>query len=436
MAAVLYDHTTNTIIGAPFVWDHICKEQPFAYAYMSEGDPKWTELQVIFNDAPTSNQLFLDNVVNVSLSDEDDSMFIVENRGVLFGPVMQGLPVYDMPLGEAEYPINAPFLQALPVINVFSDDIRSPDNNFWNDMFEEWGSDSLSGGYVDPNDDLLLQEDATAVHFSKNRQYELPSPINSLNSIEVSGGTICCDSFNAVIVVFCLSLSVLESFIPPTLSLKDLPPLFVIRSNISRGDTLTLYTASSSTAFRFQQSNDGLLCLSGSEWTQFVTANELNETYMFLMIHRGNMHFNVKVFDQSALCIESDGDEDDNEDANDANPLLPDDVIDVEDYDENDGDSDVEVVKMFCITVPPSSGYNYRHARLARLTIPTHPLMGYNLLDFNLAVLKVPVEGNSTWSVNLKWISSYSSSGEVGRQSFAFKEGWFGICQCKSNQRW
>ncbi|KAG8388606.1 hypothetical protein BUALT_Bualt02G0143000 [Buddleja alternifolia] len=207
------------------------------------------------------------------------------------------------------------------------------------------------------------------------------------------------------------------------LSLNDLPPLFVIRSNVSRGDTLTLHTARGSTAFRLQQSNDGVLCLSGSEWTQFVTANELNETYVLLMIHRGNMHFNVKVFDQSALCIESDGDEDDNEDANDANPLLPNDVIDVEDYDENDGDSDVEVVKIFRITVPPSSGYNYRHARLARLTITTRPLMGYNLLDFNLAILKVPAEGNSTWSVNLKWISSYSSSGEVGRQSFAFKEG-------------
>ncbi|KAG8388607.1 hypothetical protein BUALT_Bualt02G0143100 [Buddleja alternifolia] len=184
MAGVLYDHTTNTIIGAPFVWDHICKEQPFAYAYMSEGDPKWTELQVIFNKNPTSNQLFLDNVVNVSSSDEDDSMFIVENGGVLFGPVMQGFPVYDMPLGEAEYPINAPFLQALPVTNVSSDDTRSPDNNFWNDMFEEWGSDSLSGGYVDPNDDLLLQNDAAAVHFLENGQYEPPSPINSLNSIE------------------------------------------------------------------------------------------------------------------------------------------------------------------------------------------------------------------------------------------------------------
>ncbi|KAG8371719.1 hypothetical protein BUALT_Bualt13G0117400 [Buddleja alternifolia] len=148
------------------------------------GDPKWTELQVIFNDAPTSNQLFLDNVVNVSSSDEDDLMFIVENGGVLFGPVMHGLPVYDMPLGVAEVPINAPFLQALPVINVSSDDTRSPDNNFWNDMFEEWGSDSLSGGYVDPNDRLHLQEDAAAVHFLENGQYEPHSPINSLNNIK------------------------------------------------------------------------------------------------------------------------------------------------------------------------------------------------------------------------------------------------------------
>ncbi|KAG8370404.1 hypothetical protein BUALT_Bualt14G0113400 [Buddleja alternifolia] len=163
-------------------------------------------------------------------------------------------------------------------------------------------------------------------------------------------------------------------------------------SNASRGDTLTLHTARGSTAFRLQQSNDGLLCLSGSEWTQFATANKLNETYVLPFLHRGNIHFNVKVFDQSALCIESDGEEDDNEDANDSNPLL---------VDANDAN----------LLLPDD-------------TIPTRLLMGYNLLDFNLAVLKVPAARNLTWNVRLKWISSYSSSGEVGRHSFAFKESW------------
>ncbi|KAG8387487.1 hypothetical protein BUALT_Bualt02G0026300 [Buddleja alternifolia] len=40
LAGVLYDVSTNTLIGAPFIWDHICMEQPFAYAYMTHGDPK------------------------------------------------------------------------------------------------------------------------------------------------------------------------------------------------------------------------------------------------------------------------------------------------------------------------------------------------------------------------------------------------------------
>ncbi|KAG8379086.1 hypothetical protein BUALT_Bualt07G0051600 [Buddleja alternifolia] len=70
-------------------------------------------------------QLFLDNVANISSRDDDDSMFIVKNGGVLFGPVIQSLLVPGMHAGEDKDPVNAPFLQAVPLINVSSDDTLS-----------------------------------------------------------------------------------------------------------------------------------------------------------------------------------------------------------------------------------------------------------------------------------------------------------------------
>ncbi|KAG8386516.1 hypothetical protein BUALT_Bualt03G0156600 [Buddleja alternifolia] len=223
----------------------------------------------------------------------------------------------------------------------------------------------------------------------------------------------------------------------------DLPPLFVIRSNASVGDVLTIHTSRGATAFRLIQSNNGLLALSGPEWSRFVSANNIQETYILLFLHQGNMHFNVNIFDQTAICIDSEEDNDENEgiligitnkifvksshildiDSSDDNEE-GNDVIDVGDYDAHEDEDDVAVTKIFRITVPPSSGYNYRHFRLARLTIPFRALMSYNLLDFNLANLKVPAAGTRTWSVNMKWITCHDQSGTEGRQSFALKEGW------------
>ncbi|KAG8377841.1 hypothetical protein BUALT_Bualt08G0075500 [Buddleja alternifolia] len=339
---------------------------------------------------------------------------------------MQGLLVYDMPLDEGKDPLNAPFLQALPVINLSSDETRSPNNKFWNDVFEEWASDSVSSGYVDPNDDLLLKEDVAAVHFSENGQYKPLSPINSLNSIEeietknpASGanrykmaGTRH-DPLNFFKVMFGVTWQ----------DHMDLPPLFVIRSNASVENVLTIHTSRGATAFRLVQSNDGLLALSGPEWADFVSANNIHETYILLFMHQGNMHFNMNIFDQTAIPIESEEDNAENEDSSDDNEEAND-VIDVGDYDAHEDEDDVEVNKIFRITVPPSSGYNYHHSCLARLTIPFHALMSYNLLEFTLANLKVPAAGTRTWSVNMKWITCHDQSGTEGRQSFAPKERW------------
>ncbi|KAG8376069.1 hypothetical protein BUALT_Bualt09G0025200 [Buddleja alternifolia] len=93
----------------------------------------------------------------------------------------------------------------------------------------------------------------------------------------------------------------------------DLPPLFVIRSNASVGDVLIIHTSRGATAFRLIQSNNGLLALSGPEWSRFVSANNIQETYILLFLHQGNMHFNVNIFDQTAICIDSEEDNDENE---------------------------------------------------------------------------------------------------------------------------
>ncbi|KAG8376068.1 hypothetical protein BUALT_Bualt09G0025100 [Buddleja alternifolia] len=177
-------------------------EQPFAYAYMSEGDPIWRELQVIFNDAPSSPELFIDNVINISSSEDKESMYIVENGGVLFGPVVEGMPVVDIPYGEYEVPVNAPFLQAVPLINVSSDDTLSPDNAFWNDMYEEWATDTDSDGYGDPTDDgLVFSKDEAIVNFPNKQENEPLSPINSINSltgfISPSSSSSNCPSFGS-----------------------------------------------------------------------------------------------------------------------------------------------------------------------------------------------------------------------------------------------
>ncbi|KAG8379087.1 hypothetical protein BUALT_Bualt07G0051700 [Buddleja alternifolia] len=176
---------------------------------------------------------------------------------------------------------------------------------------------------------------------------------------------------------------------------------------------VTVHTHRGSTTFTLQPTSDGLISFSGHEWQQFVAKNNINETYMLIFLHRGNMHFTVTVFNQTAVCIESDEDDDDNEDSSEVNEESNY-VIDVGEYGAHTSDDDVEIIKMVLVTVPPSSGCNYRHARLARLTIPTRPLMAYNLLDFNMAILKVPTVGTLTWPAHLKWISGYDRSGGIG----------------------
>ncbi|KAG8390996.1 hypothetical protein BUALT_Bualt01G0142100 [Buddleja alternifolia] len=191
-----------------------------------------------------------------------------------------------------------------------------------------------------------------------------------------------------------------------------LPPLFVERANASIGDLITIHTHKGATAFMLQEISDGHLAISGSAWHEFISAHNIHETYVLLFIHRGNMHFNVTIFDQTGAVVES-GDDGDNDDASDDNEEAED-VIDVGDYAETDGEDDIENSRMFCVKVPKSSGYNYRHSRLARLY----------LLDFNLANLKVPTAGQRTWSVNLKWINLVAVDGTASPQTFALKEGW------------
>ncbi|KAG8378684.1 hypothetical protein BUALT_Bualt07G0010900 [Buddleja alternifolia] len=184
MAGVLYDQTTNTIIEAAFVWDHICKEQPFAYAYMTEGDPKWRELQIIFYDAPNSPQLFVDNVINISSTDDEEDTYIVQNGGVMFGPVVHGIPVFDIPSGESDDPINLPFPQSNNVVNVSSHDTFNSDADFWKDVYEVFASETGSETYGDNNNDDIFLKDKADVHLLENEDFQTPSPISSIKSIE------------------------------------------------------------------------------------------------------------------------------------------------------------------------------------------------------------------------------------------------------------
>ncbi|KAG8376538.1 hypothetical protein BUALT_Bualt09G0073900 [Buddleja alternifolia] len=85
----------------------LLKEQPFAYAYMTHGDPNWAELQTIFGGAALDDP-FPNNVIYISSDEEQD--FSHDNQA----------PVVDN-----------------QVIDVSSDDNSSSDSVFWREMMEE-----------------------------------------------------------------------------------------------------------------------------------------------------------------------------------------------------------------------------------------------------------------------------------------------------------
>ncbi|KAG8390919.1 hypothetical protein BUALT_Bualt01G0133600 [Buddleja alternifolia] len=149
MAGVLYDGATNTIIGLPFVWDHICTEQRFAYAYMSEEDPKWRELQIIFMDMTAQGeQKMLEHVIDIPSSDEEMDMIMAENYQNNLLPVIEGILFYELSSGDNdEEVLNAQVLPEIPLIVVSDDDIGSPDTQFWKEVFKGYASDTGSEEY-------------------------------------------------------------------------------------------------------------------------------------------------------------------------------------------------------------------------------------------------------------------------------------------------
>ncbi|KAG8373658.1 hypothetical protein BUALT_Bualt11G0047100 [Buddleja alternifolia] len=180
MTGVLYDAYTNTIVGHPFVWDHICKECPFAYAYMTEGDPKWNELQIIFNDMNEPGlDLFLENVINISSSDSDDDLLMAVNGDYNFLPVIGGIPVEDINQINNVEVINAPYVQAIPVLEVSDDVVGSPDMEFWNEVIEGYVSDTGSEGYYN-NDAHIMFPMAEIEGWPNMIDQALPSPTSPI----------------------------------------------------------------------------------------------------------------------------------------------------------------------------------------------------------------------------------------------------------------
>ncbi|KAG8387486.1 hypothetical protein BUALT_Bualt02G0026200 [Buddleja alternifolia] len=202
-----------------------------------------------------------------------------------------------------------------------------------------------------------------------------------------------------------------------------LPPLFVIGTNISCGDSLTAHSKMGTIVFRIEPTVDGLLALSRTEWHQFVSKHKIEETFLVLFIHQGNLNFNVTFYDHTACEHEYAIDDSDSEDTSDEN-TDDEDVIEVVDYAGGEGDDDVQQIHRFRITIPPSAAYNCRHYLLSRLIISSRAWMGFGLIDYHLAILKVPAVGSTTWQVRLAWISRFDQCGISMPRTFVMKVGW------------
>ncbi|KAG8380410.1 hypothetical protein BUALT_Bualt06G0012500 [Buddleja alternifolia] len=111
MPGVCYDYMTNTVIGATFVWDHICKVSD----QYDEGDPKRDDLEVIFGHDGETGQVFLDNIINISSGNSNNSVVHLNNQ-----------------------------MQNVPVVDVSSGDATSHDTQFWRDLLAGNASDSAS----------------------------------------------------------------------------------------------------------------------------------------------------------------------------------------------------------------------------------------------------------------------------------------------------
>ncbi|KAG8387485.1 hypothetical protein BUALT_Bualt02G0026100 [Buddleja alternifolia] len=112
----------------------------------------------------------------------------------------------------------------------------------------------------------------------------------------------------------------------------------------------------------------------GPTWHEqmFVAEHKLEEMFVMLFRHQGNMHFNVNIYDQTAC-----------------------------EYITRNEDADSE-----------------------GKTLPTRAWMCFNLIDFDLAILNVPAAGSNTWTVHLQWVSRLDQSGIPSPQMFALKVGW------------
>ncbi|KAG8375965.1 hypothetical protein BUALT_Bualt09G0014000 [Buddleja alternifolia] len=155
-------------------------ECPFAYAYMTEGDPKWNELQIIFNDMNEPGlDLFLENVINISSSDSDDDLLMAVNGDYNFLPVIGGIPVEDINQINNVEVINAPYVQAIPVLEVSDDVVGSPDMEFWNEVIEGYVSDTGSEGYYN-NDAHIMFPMAEIEGWPNMIDQALPSPTSPI----------------------------------------------------------------------------------------------------------------------------------------------------------------------------------------------------------------------------------------------------------------
>ncbi|KAG8377355.1 hypothetical protein BUALT_Bualt08G0024500 [Buddleja alternifolia] len=111
-----YDMRTNTIIGAPFVWDYICREHPFVHAYMTEGDPNWQDLCAIFGKD--------DELIEMNPNVEMNPNHIID------------IPSDDSGDENLEHPLPQ-------IINKSSNDGLRLDNSFWNELMEGYAFDSF-----------------------------------------------------------------------------------------------------------------------------------------------------------------------------------------------------------------------------------------------------------------------------------------------------
>ncbi|KAG8391581.1 hypothetical protein BUALT_Bualt01G0202400 [Buddleja alternifolia] len=332
---------------------------------MREGDPKWRELQIIFNAMVAQGEKDpWEHVINIPSSDEEMEMLPAKNGQYQLMPFLDGIPVYDISSGENyEEVINGQMIQDISLIVVPNDDVvASPDTQFWKEVFEGSASDTGSEEYENDNG-LMFFPTQDAMAGSRN--------------------------------------------------LVD-PEEFVRRSNITPEDVMTVETYLKTLTFIIEKV-EGRLMLHRRTWERCRKDHGIEDKWFLLFRHQSSLRFKLSLFDPSACNIENEFINIDNEDESDVEQLS--DAV-RDNLHVDDGP------KIFSVAIPHSSAYDYHMGRLDRLSIPAEVWTKYNLLRFTKAVLRVASNETDKWDVDLKWVSKHHKARRSDQGTFALKEGW------------